>query len=135
MLLTLEDLQSYINRIPANQYMHLQLKEIGEGYSKVKMPYNPVFINSWKNTHGAALMTLTDLTFFVAIATLNGLDISGSTSTSEIKINFLRPTNNSDLYAEANIIKNGKRNVFGEVSIKNTTGKLITYSTVTYVRA
>jgi len=128
MPLALKDFQNLIDRIPINQYLHLQVLEIGEGYSKIRMPYNPVFTTLWNSTHGGVLMTLADVTFFIAMATLNGLDISGSIVIVENNTKFLSPSRESELYVEGRII-NGET---GDVIIMNTTDKLISQSTIIY---
>ncbi len=133
-MVSLPELQEYVKQIPMNQVFQLQVLEIGEGYCKTMTPYNPNLTNIWRSTHGGTYMTVTDITFYLAMCTLNGPDTSGNTSTVEIKTNFLRPNKDSALYAEARIIKNGRRNVFGDVAIKNSIGKQLVHSTVTYFR-
>lgn len=134
MQVSLKELQDYVARIPINEYLQVQVVEIGEGYCKSMTPYNPILTNAWNYTHGGVYMTVSDMTFFWALATVNGLDSSGNFSTIEVKTNFLSPSQGSDLYAAARIIKNGRRNIFGDVSITNSTGKLLSHSTVTYSR-
>ncbi|MDD4802588.1 MAG: PaaI family thioesterase [Syntrophomonas sp.] len=134
MQVTLQELQDYINKIPINQYFNVQVVEIEEGYCKSLTPYNPVLTNFWNTTHGSVYMTVSDMTFFWAISTLTGLGTSGKTSTIEVKTNFLSPSKESDIYAEARVIKNGRRNVYGEVRITNTAGKLLAHSTVMYFK-
>jgi uncharacterized protein (TIGR00369 family) len=134
MLVSLEELRAYVAQIPINEYFQVQVLEIGEGYCKSTIPYNPILTNFWKNTHGGVYTTVSDMTFFWALATLNGLDLSGNFSTVEIKTNFLSPSKENELYAEARVIKNGKRNVFGDVSISDSRGKILSHSTVTYAR-
>jgi acyl-coenzyme A thioesterase PaaI-like protein len=52
------ELSEIIARVPANRYYQMQILEIGEGYIKIMMPYNPVyFTDSGRNAHGGALMT------------------------------------------------------------------------------
>jgi len=131
----IDELHQYLKTSPANEYLNLEVLEIGDGYCYSKMPHNPQFVNAFGTIHGGALMTFADLAFFLAIATANGLDsITGRVSTSEMKTNFLAACKNVDLFAEARIIKNGSNLIFGEVSIKEANNKLVSYSTVTYFR-
>ncbi len=134
MKVTQEECQLHMVRVPVNQYLNLSILEVEEGYCLVKMPYNPVFANSWNNTHGGALMTLADIAFYFALATLNGLQASGDFATAELKSNFLKPTSKTDLYAEARVIKNGKRIIFGDVAIRDISGIRISHATVSYIR-
>lgn len=132
--LTLNEIQEHINKIPINQYLQLKVLEVNSGNSRIMMPYNPVLTNTWGTTHGGALMTLCDVVFFVALVSLNGIDASGKTSTLEIKTNFLNPVRESNLYAEAKIIKNGRRSIFGEVNVYNEANNIICHSTATYLK-
>jgi uncharacterized protein (TIGR00369 family) len=125
----LKDFQNLIDRIPINQYLHLQLLEIGEGYTKIRMPYNPVFTTLCNSAHGGVLMTLADISFFMAMSTLNGLDISTSILIEDMKTTFLSPSRESELYAEGRVIDSER----GEVNIMNTTDKLISHSIITYL--
>ncbi len=134
MIVTLEECQGHMNQVPVNQYLNLQILEIRAGYSRVRMPFNPIFANSWNNTHGGALMTLADIAFYFALATLNGLEASGNFATAELKNNFLQPTSQVDLYAEARVIKNGKRIIFGDVEINDISDRRISHATVSYIR-
>jgi acyl-CoA thioesterase len=129
MQIILKDFQNLIDRMPINQYLHLQILEVGEGYSKIRMPYNPVFTTLCNSIHDGALMTLSDITFFMAMATINGLDISTSCLVEDIKTSFISPSRESELYAEGKVI-NGE---MGEVNITNTSEKLISHSIITYV--
>jgi len=130
MPITLKDLQNLIDRIPINQYLHLQILEIGEGYIKIRMPYNPVFTTLSNSTHNGVLMTLADISFFMAIATLHGLDISTCILIKDIKSNFISPNRESELYAEGRVIGCDK----GEIRIINTVDKLISISTISYLK-
>ncbi len=129
MLTSLKDIQNLADRIPINQYLHLQILETGEGYAKIRMPYNPVFTTLCNSAHSGVLMTLADVTFFMAMATINGLDISTSVLIKDITTSFLSPSRESELYAEGRVIDSER----GEVNIINTTDKLISHSIITYL--
>jgi uncharacterized protein (TIGR00369 family) len=93
------------------------------------MPYNPVFTTLCNSAHGGVLMTLADISFFMAMSTLNGLDISTSILIEDMKTTFLSPSRESELYAEGRVIDSER----GEVNTMNTTDKLISHSIITYL--
>lgn len=134
MQVSLEQLQAHIDKVPANSYLGLQILEIGEGSCRVRMPYNPAFTNSWQHTHGGALMTLSDIAGWIAMATQNGLDNPAGVATLELKTNFLRSNRESDLFATARTIKSGYRLFFGDISIFDREDQIICHSTVTYIK-
>jgi len=132
-MVSLEELQAHVNRVPVYEKYCGQVLEIREGYCRLMIPYSLSLTNTWKTIHGGVYMTVADLTFFLALATVYGLDTSGNLSTVEIKTNFLSPSK-EDIYAEARIIKNGRSIVFGDVSITDKLGVVVSHSTVTYAR-
>jgi len=135
MMVSFEQIEAHLAQIPVNQYLQVRLLEIGEGCCKVVMPYNPQLANSWQSTHGGILVTLADMIFFLAQATLNGIDSSGRVATAEIKTNFLGSNQGSTLKAEARVIKNGKRLVFGEVTVFKLDNTVISHSTLSYLKS
>ncbi|MEN6348795.1 MAG: PaaI family thioesterase [Syntrophomonas sp.] len=134
MMASFEQIEAHLTQIPVNQYLQVRLVEIGEGLCKVVMPYNPQLTNSWQSTHGGVLVTLADMTFFLAQATQNGIDSSGRVATAEIKTNFLSSNRGSTLKAEGRVIKNGKRLIFGEVKVFNFDNTAISHSTLSYLK-
>ncbi|MGI6453270.1 MAG: PaaI family thioesterase [Syntrophomonadaceae bacterium] len=137
MKVAIDDLYGYLQTTPTNGYLNLEVVSIDEGFCKARMPFNPNFTNANGAVHGGALMTCTDLVFFLALATLNGLGREGELrkpDTSELKINFLAPCFNSDIFIEARVIKNGRSLIYGDVSIFNDKNVRISHATVTYFR-
>lgn len=134
MIASFEQISAHLAQIPVNQYLQVRLLETGEGCCKVVMPYNPQLTNSWHSTHGGILVVLTDMSFFLAQATINGIDSSGRVATAEIKTNFLSSNRGGALKAEARVLKNGKRLVFGEVTVRNFDNTVITHSTLSYLK-
>ncbi len=128
------EIKAHLAQIPVNQYLQVRLLETGEGVCTVAMPFNPRLANSWQGTHGGVLVTLADMAFFLAQATQNGIDSSGRVATAEIKTNFLGSNKGGDLKAEARVIKNGKRLVFGEVTVFDLNNTVISHSTLSYVK-
>lgn len=128
MPITLKQLQNLIDRIPINEYLHLQVLESGEGYARIRMPYNPVLTTLSNSIHGGALMTLADIAFFAALATLHGTDISTSISIKETTTSFAYPSRDSELYAEGRVVNSTR----GETIVVNTDDKLVATSSVLY---
>lgn len=134
MTVSFDEISAHLAQIPVNKYLQARLLETGEGCCKVEMPYNSQLTNSWHSTHGGILVVLTDMSFFLAQATLNGIDTSGRVATAEIKTNFLSSNRGSVLKAEARVLKNGKRIVFGEVTVCDDDNRAIAHSTLSYLR-
>lgn len=133
-LASFDEIHRHLKNIPINKILKVELLEIGNGYCEVRMPYNEDLTNSWHSTHGGILMTLADMSFYLAQATLNDLDATGKVSTAEVKTNFLKSNFANQIRAHAQVIKNGKRIIFGQVTCLDELDDIISHSTVSYIR-
>ncbi len=78
-------------------------------------------------------MMLADMAIFFAILSVVGL--KPMTVTNEFKINFLRPAIDGDVLARAEVLKAGRRIIYGEIRLfmAHDKGKLIGHATSSYV--
>ena len=63
-----------------------------------------------------------------------GLGMEGDALTSELNTAFLAPAKGEHVYCTANILKFGKRSIYGVAQCHGKKGGLFTHHTVTYVR-
>ena len=80
---------------------------------------------------GPTLMLLADVAMYVAVlASIGPVPLAVTTS---LNINFLRKPAAADLFAEARLMKLGKRLAVGEVGIRSAEGaELVAHATSTY---
>lgn len=78
-------------------------------------------------------MTLADIAIYYAILSVVGL--KPMTVTNDFKINFLRPAVGGDVLARAEVLKTGRRIVYGEIRLfmAHEPEKLIGHATSSYV--
>ncbi|MGH7480433.1 MAG: PaaI family thioesterase, partial [Candidatus Methylomirabilales bacterium] len=83
---------------------------------------------------GGMLMTLADMAMYCAILSVVGL--KPMTVTNEFKINFLRPAVGGDVLARAEVLKAGRRIVYGEIRLfmADDPKKLIGHATSSYIQ-
>ena len=98
-----------------SQWLGIEIIEIKEGYSKIKMKVRSEMINGLGIVHGGVAFSLADTAFAFACNTRNNLSVALDTS-----INFLKPVHADDeLIAEAKEIHNGKSTGLYQITIAN----------------
>lgn len=98
-----------------SQWLGIEVIEIKEGYSKIKMTVRKEMINGLGIVHGGVAFSLADSAFAFACNNRNNLSVALDTS-----INFLKPIHvNDELFAEASEIHNGKSTGLYHIIITN----------------
>ena len=98
-----------------SQWMGIEVKEIREGYSKIRMTVRKEMINGFGIVHGGIAFSLADSAFAFACNNRNVLSVALDTS-----INFIKPVHVGDvLTAEAKEIHNGKSTGLYHIIITN----------------
>lgn len=98
-----------------SQWLGIEVLEIREGYSKIKMIVRKEMINGFGIVHGGIAFSLADSAFAFACNNRNVLSVALDTS-----INFIKPVHVDDeLTAETKELHNGKSTGLYYISITN----------------
>ena len=98
-----------------SQWLGIEVLEIKEGYSKIKMTVRKEMINGFGVVHGGIAFSLADSAFAFACNNRNILSMALDTS-----INFIKPVHVGDiLIAEAKELHNGKSTGLYHIRITN----------------
>ena len=98
-----------------SQWLGIEVLEIKEGYSKIKMTVREEMINGFGIVHGGIAFSLADSAFAFACNNRNVLSVALDTA-----INFLKPVSVGDiLTAEAKELHNGKSTGLYHITITN----------------
>ena len=98
-----------------SQWLGIEVIEIKEGYSKIKMTVRNEMMNGLGIVHGGIAFSLADSAFAFACNSRNVLSVALDTS-----INFLKPVHVGDvLFAEAKELHNGKATGLYHIFISN----------------
>ena len=98
-----------------SQWLGIEVLEIKEGYSKIKMTVRKEMINGFGIVHGGVAFSLADSAFAFACNSRNVLSVALDTS-----INFIKPVHINDvLTAEAKELHNGKSTGLYHITISN----------------
>lgn len=104
-----------------SKWLGIEVLEIKESYSKIKMTIRDEMINGFGIVHGGVTFSLADSAFAFACNNRNNLSVALDTS-----INFLKPAHvNDELTAEAKEIHNGKSTGLYQIFITNQNDHLI----------
>lgn len=98
-----------------SKWLGIEILEIKEGYSKIKMMVRKEMINGFNVVHGGIAFSLADSAFAFACNNRNNLSMALDTS-----INFTKPVHVGDeLTAEAKELHNGKSTGLYYITISN----------------
>jgi len=98
-----------------SQWLAIEILDVKEGYSKIRMKVRSEMINGFGIIHGGIPFSLADSSFAFACNNRNNLSVALDTS-----INFLKPVNVDDeLIAEAKEIHNGRSTGLYQITITN----------------
>ncbi len=104
-----------------SQWLGIQIIEIREGYSKIKMIVRSEMMNGLGVVHGGIAFSLSDSAFAFACNSRNNLSVALDTS-----INFIKAVHIDDeLVAEAKEIHNGKSTGLYQITITNQHNHLV----------
>jgi acyl-CoA thioesterase len=98
-----------------SRWLGIEVLEIKEGYSKIKMTVREEMINGFGIVHGGIAFSLSDSAFAFACNNRNNLSVALDTS-----INFTKPVHVGDvLIAEAKELHNGKSTGLYHITVTN----------------
>ena len=104
-----------------SQWLGIEVLDIKDGYSKIKMTVREEMINGFGIVHGGIAFSLADSAFAFACNNRNVLSVALDTS-----INFIKPVHVDDvLTAEAKELHNGKSTGLYHITITNQNDHII----------
>src|SRR5215475_1214954 len=130
--ISVEIAQKMMDGSPFGRWWGYRVEEVGLGSARLLLPFQPGFERPGGVLQGGCAMTLADVTFWIAGMTLIGEDPSALTL--QMSSSFLRPALLGDLRSEARILRAGRRILYGEASVTDVRGNLLTHHVLTYLR-
>jgi uncharacterized protein (TIGR00369 family) len=113
--------------------LDLQLVSMERGKAVMRMPFRQEVTNGTGAVHGGAIVSLCDTVFYVALASIFGRE--QQTTTVSLQCNFLAPAlPPNDLIAEAEVLKSGRRVVYGEVYVRSGE-KIVAHATLNFLNS
>jgi acyl-CoA thioesterase len=119
--LAVEVVEHMMNNDFFSQWLGIELLNIREGYSRIRMTVRKEMVNGFGIVHGGIPFSLADSAFAFACNNRNILSVALDTS-----INFVKPVHVDDvLTAEARELHNGKSTGLYHISIINQHDHLV----------
>ena len=114
---------------PYYQHIGIEIAETFDGFAKLVLRYKDCLTHPFGYFHGGVITSLADSAGINAVMTT--LQKNERALTLEMKINFLLPAKDTEIYAEAKVVHRGKRIAVADVEVKNIEGRLIAKAIVT----
>lgn len=106
-----------------SQWLGIEVLQVKEGYSKIRMTVRKEMINGFGIVHGGIAFSLADSSFAFACNNRNVLSVALDTA-----INFTKPVHVDDiLTAEAKEIHNGKSTGLYHITIMNQRNHMVAF--------
>ncbi|UCF92164.1 MAG: PaaI family thioesterase [Desulfobacterales bacterium] len=116
--------------IPFWKLLGMEVADIKKGQARIRIPYAPNLTNANGVVHGGVIFSAADAA--VGTALVGMVDRHELITTIEMKINYLKPVDGCDIFAEAHIIHKGTQTAIAEVEVRDTNGNLVAKALATY---
>jgi uncharacterized protein (TIGR00369 family) len=102
--------------VPLAGLWRIEVLEAAGGTARLLLPADPALLRPGGTVSGPALMGLADVAFWAALLGISaGEDRS---VTASMAVTFLRPAGPGPVWAEARLVKRGRRLLYGEVWLR-----------------
>ncbi len=129
---TKAELQQLLYEVAFTKNYGFSLQAIAEGECTLNVPFQEAFERPGGIVSGQVFMAAADVAMWLAIMTKLGT--ADQSVTVELTTAFLRGARQEDFRCTANILRLGKRLVYGVAECSSHTGQLLTHHTITYAR-
>ena len=106
------------DHVPANKILGITILEMRDGYAKIHTPFKEEFIGDFLQGlwHGGFVASIADTAAGIAASTLRD-DARDKLNTIDIRVDYLQGAVKEDIYAEAELVKVGKRIIKADVKL------------------
>lgn len=104
--------------MPANRIFGFKIIELKEGFAKIHVPFKEDFIGDFLQGlwHGGIIASVADSAAGIAASTIL-TDARDKLNTIDLRIDYLSGAIKEDIYAEAELLKVGKRIIKADVKL------------------
>jgi uncharacterized protein (TIGR00369 family) len=127
-----QELEQLLSDVAFTRNFGFALGEMGDGECSIDVPFQAAFERPGGVVSGQVFMTAADVAMWLAIKTRLGID--DESVTAEMKTSFLGAARREGFRCTARVLKLGRRLIYGVAECTNARGRLLTHSTVTYIR-
>jgi uncharacterized protein (TIGR00369 family) len=131
-LVSVAQLQALLDETRFTRMLSMRIESVGDGACRLSVPFSPEFERPGGIVSGLVFVTAADVAVWLAIKTRLGF--ADMSVTAEMSSSFLAPLAVGSLYAEAQIIKIGRRLINATARCEDESGKPLAQHLVTYAR-
>jgi uncharacterized protein (TIGR00369 family) len=128
-----KELKQLLNTVAFTRNYGFLLAAIGDGECTIDVPFQAAFERPGGLVSGQVFMAAADVAMWLAIKTRLGLN--DPSLTAEMKTNFLGGARREGFRCTARVLKLGRRLIYGVAECVDAKGRLLTHSTITYIRS
>ena len=129
---TQAELAHLLTEVTFTRNFGFTLRTIADGECTIDVPFQEAFERPGGVVSGQVFMAASDVAMWLAIKTRLGL--ADTSVTAEMKTNFLGSARNEGFRSMARVLKFGRRLIYGTAECVDGSGRLLTHSTITYIR-
>lgn len=129
--MNIQHLSNLVNEMPFNALVGIRLVRLHRDGVTITCAVRGELLNVAGVLHGGVAATLADAA--VGIALQRHLGGKRPITTTELKINYLRPVAEGRVSARARLLKVGTKMAVGSVDIKNAAGELVAAALLSYM--
>ena len=133
-MMTVDELTEFMHRDFAEAFDNggFTISNVAPGEARLSQRFHPKMLRPGGTVSGPTLMALADVALYVAV--LSAIGPVGLAVTTQLTVNFLRKAPaGSDIYADAKLLKCGKRLATGEVGLYSAASPdMVAHVTGTY---
>ena len=129
---TEQELQQLLDDVAFTRHNGFRLYSMTDGGCTLYVPFQAAIERPGGIVSGQVYMAAADVAMWLALKTRLGL--ADGSVTAELNTAFLYGARREDFWCTANILKMGKRTVFGVAECHNDGGVRLTHHTITYTR-
>ena len=130
--LTLRHLRELSENMPFNRYLGIRIMRVHKDGVTIRCAINEATLNGSGAMHGGVLATMADAAMGIGLASHFGGRLP--ITTTDLKINYLRPIVHGHATARSHIVRIGKNLCVGQVEIRDSERRLAAAALVTYIR-
>jgi uncharacterized protein (TIGR00369 family) len=121
--------QRQLDERPFSAIWAYRVHEVREGYCRLEVPYHPRWDRPGEVVAGPVFMAAADAAMWVAVMTLSD-DVRAVTA--NLNTAFLAAGRHEDVTCGAQVLRFGRRLVYGTAECHGADGRTLTHHTITY---
>jgi len=117
---------------PFGRYLGVQVLEVGDGFSRIRLPYRAELTNPAGKLHGGVIASVADTAMAVAVGSVLG-GIPGRHSTVKLEIKYKASVTDGEIIAEAKVMRRKQTVFLGETVVKDGKGQVVAIATAMFM--